>query len=281
MMQEVWKLFPKILEQKINALLDEAEPNPFKAFQIYKTCQSENLWNSNFTKFSICLSDFYAIPKSERTKGKFDIYLDRPMHNSIFCQFALNFRTCTVDLLKLSSLSSWTHNLMRINLKTNSIIISSDVINRTLKFITNPPQFEKTQDIEFDDFCKAWKRIVLNLFGKKYETEMHQILSLLKELQEQRKLSEKHLKFIPQLFLTQTEIDWCSAVQRAANLSTAMPKFPLSRGPKKEKLVQLYKIVQLYSYALDSDDEKLRNYQDRIRTTLIYACEEIEQIRAK
>ena len=281
MMQEVWKLFPKILEQKINALLDEAEPNSLKAFQIYKTCQSENLWCSDFTKFSMCLSEFYAIPKSERTKGKFDIFLDRPMHNSIFSQFILNFRTCSVDRIKLDSLSSWAHNLMRINLKTNSIIISKDIINRTLKLITNPPQFEKTQDIEFDDFCKAWKRIVLFLFGKKYEAEMHQILLILKELQDQRKLSEKQPKFIPLLFLTQTEIDWCHAVHKAANRSTAMPKFPLSRGPEKEKLVELYKIVQLYSYAIGSDDQKLRDYQDRIRTTLIYACEEIEKIRSK
>ena len=280
-MQDIWKLFPKLIEQKINALLDEAEPNRFKSFQLYKTCQAENLWKDDFQKFADCLSDFYSLPKSERTKSKFDFYLDRPMHKSVFNEFALNFRTCTIDSSRLTGLSSWAHNMMRINLRTNSVIISIDVITRTLKQITNPPIFEKAQDIEFDDFCNAWKRIVFNLFGKKYDAELNYILKQLKALQDERKLAENQPKFVPQIFLTQTEVEWCKSVKTAAEEFSPMPKYPLSRGPEKEHLRQLLKIVQLYSVVMSSETEELKVHREKVRDTLLFRCEEIEQLRAK
>ncbi|MBC7466314.1 MAG: hypothetical protein H7256_10005, partial [Bdellovibrio sp.] len=66
MLKEVWSTFPQQIVQKMNGLLDQAQPNSLKALQIYKMCKAESLWDKSFSEFSFLLEGFYQIPTSER-----------------------------------------------------------------------------------------------------------------------------------------------------------------------------------------------------------------------
>lgn len=281
MMHDIWKLFPRLVEQKINALLDNAEPNRFKAYQLYKACQNESLWGESFEKFNNCLFDFFNLPKQERSKSKFDIFLNRPMHRTVYDQFTLDFRTAQVSSAKVLNFSSWAHNIMRINLKTNSVLISTDIMTRTVTCITKPSIFEKASEIEFDDFCSAWKRTVFHLFGKRYDSELSRILNEIRLLNIEQKNIEATPRFVPQIYLTQTEIDWTQNLQLAAKNYDTLPKFPLSRGPQKPRLVELEKVVQLYSIVMNSDKPELICHRQSVRNTLMDRCESLMRDCAK
>jgi hypothetical protein len=281
MMHDIWKLFPRLVEQKINALLDNAEPNRFKAYQLYKACQNESLWSENFEKFNNCLFDFFNLPKQDRSKSKFDYFLNRPMHRTVFNQFTLDFRNAHVSHEKVLNLSSWAHNIMRINLKTNSVVISTEVMTRTVICITKPNHFEKASEIEFEDFCSAWKRTVFKLFGKRYDFELAKILNEIRLLNIEQKNIESTPRFVPLIYLTQTEIDWTQNLQKAAKNYDTLPKFPLSRGPQKSRLIEIEKVVQLYSLVMNSDKPELICHRQSVRDTLIDRCETLIRERAK
>lgn len=276
MTQDIWKLFPKLLEERINALLDDAEPNRMKAFHLYKSCQNENLWSESFEMFSDHLRTFFALPKSERSKGQIDYYLNRPMHKSLYEEFQLDFRSAQISHNSVMSLTSWTHHLMRHNCVVNSQIISLDVLKKTFNYITNPPPFEKASDIEFGDFCSAWKHIVLALFGNQHEQELSLILTQLRELQNEQMLLENEDRFIPTLFLTQTEVDWVNMLFTAAEDNKIAPKFPLLKGPQKKELIELDKVVKLYNIVMFTTRPELIAHRSNVRTTLIYRCQEIK-----
>lgn len=275
MMQDMWKLFPRLIEQKINGLLDEAEPNRMKSFHLYKTCQNENLWAHSFENFSEQLHHFFSLPKNERTKSRFDFYLNRPMHKSIFDEFNLDFRNSVVNNTSLQNVSSWTYNIMRLNCSITCQIISLDVIRKTFNAIVNPGPFDKAQDIEFDDFCGTWKRVVLNLFGHKYDTEVSKILDELTLLNHEQKQLERSLKAIPRIYLTQTEIDWTEGVLSAARDFTQLPKYPLTRGPQKDPLIDIDRVAQLYCVVMESRRDEVIEHRQNVRQTLIYRCEEL------
>lgn len=279
MMQNLWKMFPRLIEERINNLLEEAEPNRMKAYQIYKSCQNENLWQDSFAKFSDYLNLYFALPKSERVKSRFDIYLDRPMHKNIFEAFQLDFRNAVVNSRSLMTVASWAHNLMRINYK-NCQVISTDVMTKTLILITNPAPFEKAQDIDFEDFCAAWKNTVFRLFGKKYELDVQDLLEELKLLDLELKNSERTQRFIPAIYLTQTEIDWTRAVENAAQNFKPIPHYPLTRGPQKPALVELLRVVQLYNIVFSSPETKLLQHQSSVRLTLLDRCQSLLRDRA-
>ncbi len=284
MVKELWNTFPRLIEQKINALLDTAMPNQHRAFLLYKTCQNENLLNGSFEKFSASLEKFFTMPRTDRHKSDFDHFLDRPMDMNTYGLFHLNFHNAHVSERAVTNIASWAHNLIRINVKTDCSIVSTDVLNKTLHYITNPPGFEKAQDIEFDDFCTAWKKTVFKLFGKIYDPEMGKILSELKWLNTQNKESEKNGRengFVPTIYLTQTEIDWTTSVLKSITEDRLIPKFPLSRGPQKQRLIDLERAVSLYKIVQTTRLPELIKHRDNIRATILNRCETLLRERAR
>lgn len=284
MIKEMWHSFPRMLEQKINALLDDAEPTPAKAFQLYKSCQRENLWNESFEKFSENLLNFFSIPLSDRRKSDLDKILERPLHSGLFEDFQLNFRTALVNNKTVLDIASWAHNLMRINIKTNSVVISNDVLTKTLHYITNPPIFEKAQDITFEDFCSAWRKTVFKLFGKTYDNELSKILSELQWLNAEFKNTEPQVAgtpFCPTIYLTQTEIDWITNVQKAVGDNLAAPKFPLSKGPQKQRLIELERAIRLYKIVQTSKLPEFVQHRNNIRATILERCGTLLRERAR
>ncbi|KYG70168.1 hypothetical protein AZI85_15040 [Bdellovibrio bacteriovorus] len=276
MIKELWSSFPRLLEQRINALLDEAEPNAMKAFQLYKTCQRENLWTDTFEKFSKQLESFFSIPKNERKKSSLDALLERPADVLVWEDFHLNFRTGLVDSRAVSNIVSWAHHLMRVSLKSNSSVISEDVLQRTMNYITNPPLYEKAKDITFEDFCAAWKKVVFQLFGKKHDDDLNHILKELHWLNTQLKYVEENKepggRFHPTIYLTQTEIDWVTEVHKSVVANTPLPKFPLSRGPQKQRLADLERAIQLYRIVQTTKLPELLEHRENIRVTILDRC---------
>jgi len=283
MITELWNAFPRLLVQRINGLLEEAEPNSIKAFHLYKTCQTENLWLGTFEKFSSQLRDFFALPKHERKKSALDRLMERPMGMDVFGEFHLTFRTALVSNKSLLDIASWAHHLVRVGYKTNSVVISEDVFTKTLNYITNPPHFEKDHDIEFEDFCEAWKKTVYRVFGKKYDSELNAILRELRWLNSQTREVDQEAKengFFPTIYLTQTEIDWTTAVHKAAFEYEAIPKFPLSRGPQKQRLIELQRAINLYRIVQTASHPELLKHRENIRATILERCASLLRDRA-
>jgi len=283
MIVELWNAFPRLLVQKINALLDEAEPRPMKAFHLYKTCQREGLWQEGFEKFSKQLQTFFALPRFERRKSHLDALLERPMAVDVYSDFQLNFHNALVNNKTLLDIASWAHHLIRVGYKTESLVISEDVLTKTLNYITDPPPHEKDHDIEFEDFCSAWKTIVVRLFGKKYDDELNAILRELQWLNAQ--LLEvgntpQDNGFFPTIYLTQTEIDWVSAVKKATLENEMIPKFPLSRGPQKRRLIDLERVVNLYKVVQRTKLPELLKHRENIRNTILDRCESLLREKA-
>lgn len=274
-MHDMWKLFPRLMEKKINALLEEAEPDRMKSFHLYKTCQNENLWNKNFDDFREQLAIFFNLPQLERTKGRFDYVLNRPMHKSVFEMFQLDFRNAVVNNSSLLAVSNWAHHMLRINTGLNSPVISLDVMKKTLNSVVSPGPFDKAHDIEFDDFCGTWKRTCFHLFGRRFEADLNKVLNELKLLDQEQQLLEQQKQYLPRIYLTQTEIDWTQGLLSAAQNSLDLPKFPLSRGPQKTALVEIEKVAQLYTLVMESDKTEFTPYRQKIRETLIFRCDEL------
>jgi hypothetical protein len=276
MITELWNAFPRLLVQKINALLDEAEPNAMKAFQLYKTCQSENLWSDTFEKFSRRLGDYFSIPRQERRKSHLDSFLEKPLGMELYADFHLTFRNALVSNKTLLDIASWAHHLIRVGYKTNSVVISEDILTKTLQQITNPSHFEgKDSGIEFEDFCESWKKTVFKFFGKKYDAELNAILKELYLLNAQIGEEKEPTGggFFPTIYLTQTEIDWVGAVRSAAFIYETLPKFPLSRGPQKERLIDLARLIQLYRIVQNTKLPELLKHRENIRTTILDRCD--------
>ncbi|WP_413581022.1 hypothetical protein [Bdellovibrio sp. HCB288] len=279
MIQDLWHTFPRTLVERINSLLDEAEPSPAKAFQLYKSCQSENLWSDTFEKFQKKLNLFYQLPKHDRKKSAMDKVLDAPMSSVTFEEFHLNFRNGLVDNRSLTSLASWTHHLLRVGGKYTSLVIAEDVITKTLNYITHPPLFEKSSNIDFDDFCEAWKKTVFKLYGRNHDAEMTRIVGELRMLSAQLTQEESEHRdrplLIPGIYLTQTEIDWTMAVMEAAEENLEMPKYPLSRGPQKPRLIELLRVVQLFKIVQNTKLPEFVQHRERIRATILDRCQRL------
>lgn len=283
MINELWSAFPQMLVQKINGLLDDAEPNPARAFHIYKACQAENLWNETFEKFSQHLQCFFALSKHERRKSHFDRFLSRPMSLEIFEKFHLGFRCALVNNKTLLDIASWAHHLVRVGYKTTSPVASEDVFTKTLNYITNPPHFEKDQDIDFEDFCSAWTKTVTKLFGKTYEEEFNKLLKETRWLNQQLQESEVRAdqgQFFPTIYLTQTEIDWTMAVRKAAFEYKTVPKFPLSRGPQKQRLCDLHSTIGLYRLVQNAKDPQFLKHRETLREKILDQCDRLLRDKA-
>lgn len=276
MVQDSWKLFPRLIEQKINRLLDEAEPNNAKAFQLYKACKNENLWRNSFELFRLHLIDYFSQPKSDRVKSYFDNFLDRPMNRCIHDSFTLTFRTAQINYNSLTETAHWSHNMIKTNSNASDEVISTDIFIKTLQYITAPPLYEKDHDIEFEDFCIAWKKTVFTIFGNKYDAELATILKeirWLNRIQKKPELQIEKKKFSPGIYLTQTEIDWTMSVQNAVFDYLTAPKFPLSRGPAKERLNNLERTVTLYNIIQTKKLPQLTQHLESVRSTILDQCD--------
>ncbi len=277
MVKELWGSFPRLIERNINALIDEAFPCPVKAFHLYKECRREDLWQGNYESFSKCLEEFFAKPKSARRKSAFDQYLRKPMQPGIFSGFQLDFRTGVVSDKSIYDVASWAHHLIRVSRKTVSVVISLEVLSRTIRSIANPGPLEKAENIEFDDFCSAWKKTVFKIFGKKHDAEFSSILAELHliniELKEVERSSPKLV--FPTIYLTQTEVDWTIAIKHAIENNRHAPKYPLSRGPQKQALVDLERAVMLYNLSFSTTMDELIKHRENIRTTIRYRCDQL------
>lgn len=277
MIQELWGSFPRLLEQNINGLLDTAEPNPTKAFQLYKACKNDDLWRENFDQFSKALHEFYAAPRHQRRKSAFDQFLDRPMPSDIFLQFHLNFRTAVVEERAVNDLASWAHNLIRVGKKTMSAVISLDVMTKTLKAITQPGPFDKAENIEFEDFCSVWKKTVTKLFGTKEDREFQAIVGELRKInQEHHEMEElSGLIRLPLLQITPIELQWIQMVRLAALAHSKIPKAPVAHGARKQVLKDLDRVIQLYELVLVTGIPELLKHRDATRLTLIDRCDHL------
>lgn len=279
MIKEMWSSFPRLIEQNINGLLDTAEPNNTKAFMLYKACKSDDVWSGSFEKFSERISDFFARPRTQRKKSQLDALLDRPMHSSLYKDFHLNFRTAYVSEQSVYDIASWAYNLIRVSKKAKFGFASIDVLNKTLLSITNPSPYDKAEEIEFEDFCAAWKKVVFKIFGANYEPEFESVIKELEWLNDQLTLEEtreqRQTPALPTISLTQTEIDWARDVRMAVLRDDLAPKFPLSRGPEKQFLIDLERVMLLYNKARTTNVAEVLSQRDRIRATLLERCEKV------
>ncbi|HWU42059.1 MAG TPA: hypothetical protein VN132_01435 [Bdellovibrio sp.] len=276
MLNEVRTLFPRLLEQKINALLDEALPNSLKAFQLYKACKAEEVWQDSLEKFSEVLTNFFSRARSERRKSLLDAVLDRPLSATTFESFHLTFHNASVEETQVLKIADWAHHFMRVTYKSESLVISKSILHKTLDALTHPPLFEKGEHITFDDFCEAWKKIVFRFFGKNKDAELAKILNELRllntQLETNKDLTNEN-KFFPTIYLTQTEIDWTTAVRDAILNRTKPPRFPLSRGPQKPRLIDLQKTLRLYEIVFTSKLPEFIRHRENICATILDRCE--------
>ena len=274
MIQDAWNTFPQQITQKINGLLDDAEPNQTKAFQLYKQCQSEDLWPGSFEMFSQHLIDFFKVVKSERNKSDFDRYLMRPMDFTSFENFHLTFRSAEIEPESVRDIASWAHHMLRLHFKNDLNVFSVEVLSQTIHDLTHPSFVEKDHDIEFEDFCISWQHSCHKLFGKQNEFIQLQVLSELRNLHQQQisKLQKRVISIQPTIYLTQTEIFWVESVEKAALLFEKPPRYPLSKGPEKNELIDLLKCTTLFEIAFGSDLPKLVAHREAIRETVLNRC---------
>lgn len=278
MIAEMWRSFPRLIEQNINGLLDTAPPNPAKAFMLYKTCQQEELWSEDYPKFAKKLHEFFSTPRGDRRKGHFDQFLNRPMDQDTYSNFHVNFRSATVSEKALNNVANWAHNLIRVSRKTTSAVISMEIMVKTLKYITNPPPFEKAENIEFEDFCVAWQKTVFKAYGKQHDRELGSILTELTQVHARLKEAEQHaqLRGMTRTYdLTQTEVDWVQAVRSAAFELQDIPDFPIVGEPQKDFLKDLVRVIALYRVVQTTKFPELIKHRGNIRSTILDRCDRL------
>lgn len=282
MLQETWSTFPRQIVQKINGLLDQAQPTSLKAYHIYKMCKAENLWDKSFSEFSFLLEGFYRTHPADRSKSQFDQFLNRPIDWCSFATVNLTFRTAEISFFEVRDVASWAHHMLRLHFQKTSSFSSIDTLTKTISDLIHPDFNEKDQDLDFEDFCQAWKEAADKLFGKKYEAEHELVLSELRTLHhvvETRMLELPRRSVIERIYLTQTEIDWIERSRNALMKGLGMPRYPLTRGPTKMRLIDLLKWTTLFEVsrslkvpALQAKVEKLRIYIEKECDDLLATC---------
>ncbi|AZZ36280.1 hypothetical protein CIK05_05575 [Bdellovibrio sp. qaytius] len=280
MLKETWNTFPRQMVQKINGLLDQAQPNSLKAFHIYKMCKNENLWDKSYSEFSYLLSNFYQTHPAERSKSQMDQFLNQPMDWRSFESVKLTFRTADIGSSEIRDIASWAHHMLRLHYDKAPQFTSIDTLSKAIFDLTHPEFNEKDQDIDFEDFCDAWKSAADKLYGKKFEAEHELVLSELRNLNHliethALEIARRHL--LNRIYLTQTEINWVEKSREAVMAGTAMPRYPLSRGPDKSQLVDLLKWLTLWEVSRSS---KAAAVQDKVEKLRIYIQNECDFLLA-
>jgi hypothetical protein len=276
MLQHVWSTFPQQIVQKINGLLDQAQPNSGKAFQIYKMCKSESLWDKSFSEFSFHLDSFYQTPPTERSKSQMDQFLNRPMDHACFESVHLTFRTAEISESEIRDIASWAHNMLRLHYQNSSPVASVHCLSKTISEITHPGFDEKDHDIEFEDFCDAWTKAVTNLYGEKFASEHRAVITELRNLDHALKTRVAHLPrpaTLDRIYLTQTEIDWVQRSLHAVNAGATVPKYPLSKGPTKLPLIDLLKWVTLWDIVKTTKAYDVQERIEKLHQHILRECD--------
>lgn len=277
MLQETWNTFPRQIVQKINGLLDQAQPTALKAFHIYKMCKNENLWDKSFSEFRFLLEGFYYTHPAERSKSQMDQFLNRPMDWRSFESINLTFRTAEIHASEIRDIASWAHHMLRLHYEKTSPISSMDTLSKTIFDLTHPGLGEKDQNIDFEDFCAAWKKAADKLYGKKYEVEHQLVLSELRNLnhiQESRAL-ELSRRMVDRIYLTQTEITWVEGSLEAVTAGSSRPRYPLSKGPTKARLINLLKWLTLWEISKDVKTPAIQDKVEKLRSHIQSECEDL------
>lgn len=275
MLQETWNTFSRQIVQKINGLLDQAQPKPLKAFHIYKMCQSEGLWDKSFSEFSFLLENFYHTHPAERSKSMVDQFLNRPIDWRNYESLSLTFQTAEIHLSEIRDIAGWAHHMLRLRYENRSKISEIDTLTQTIFDLTHPAFGEKDQNIDFEDFCNAWKATVDKLYGKKFEAEHQAVLFDLRRLHQQQEAQALDLPLrnkLDRIYLTQTEIDWVERVQQAVQQNLKMPKYPLSKGPTKEPLIDLLKWLTLWEVSKAIKVSHLQDKIEQLRASIEKEC---------
>lgn len=278
MLQETWNTFPRQIVQKINGLLDQAQPNSLKAFHIYKMCKNENLWDKSYSEFSFLLEGFFHTHPAERSKSQMDQFLNRPMDWRSFESIHLTFRTAAINPSEIRDIASWAHHMLRLHYEKTSPVASVDTLSKTIFDLTHPSLGEKDQNIDFEDFCESWKNAADKLYGKKYEAEHQLVLSELRNISqvlEVRTLESLQRNLLNRIYLTQTEIDWVEKSREAVVARRKMPRYPLSKGPEKSRLVDLLKWLTLWEISKGAEAPAVQAKVEKLRTYIQNECDEL------
>ncbi len=277
MLQETWNTFPRQIVQKINGLLDQAQPNRLKAFHIYKMCKSENLWDKSFSEFSFLLEGYYHTHPAERSKSQIDQFLNRPMDWRSYESINLNFHTADIGLTEVRDIASWAHHMLRLHYEKTSPISSVEALSKTIFDLTHPSYNGKDHDIDFEDFCDAWKDAVDKLYGKKFEAEHQMVISELRNLNQilESRALELPAHRINRIYLTQTEITWVERSLEAVMAGLSMPRYPLSKGPTKPRLIDLLKWLTLWEISKDVKAPSVQAKVEKLRGHIQNECEDL------
>lgn len=280
MIDVLWNTFPRLLEENVNGLLDEAPPTALKAFQLFKTCQNEGLWDEGLDNFARHLANFYARPRSERRKSEFDLVLRTPMPHHVYSRFHLDFRTAAVSESALMSLASWAHNVIRVTKKTTAAFASLEVMTKTMKALVQPPPHARADHLDFEDFTQAWQKTVFKTCGSANDLEFSNLLVEMHfinaELKRNEKVAADHAvrsTSQPVLQLSAVEIDWIQVVQKSALLGHDVPLTALNQEFNHKPLKDLGRVVTLYSVSQTSRLPEIIDNRERIRETLLARCE--------
>lgn len=278
MLQETWNTFPRQIVQKINGLLDQAQPNSLKAFHIYKMCKNENLWDKSYSEFSYGLENFYHTHPAERSKSLMDQFLNQPMNWRSFELVQLTFRTAEISQTEIRDIAGWAHHMLRLHYERTSEITSVETLSKTIFDLTHPAIGEKESNIEFEDFCEAWKKAADKLYGKKFESEHQLVLSELRNLNhtlEARVLDMPQRNLIERVYLTQTEITWVERVLEAVTKDSKMPRYPLTKGPEKSRLVDLLKWLTLWEISKSVKSQSVQDKVEKLRSHINNECNQL------
>lgn len=277
MLQETWNTFTRQIVQKINGLLDQAQPNRLKAFHLYKMCKTENLWDKSFSEFSFLLEDFYHTHPAERSKSQMDQFLNRPMDWRSFETVNLTFRTAEIHFSEIRDIASWAHHMLRLHYEKTSPVSTVETLSKTIYDLTHPGIGEKEQNIDFEDFCDAWKKAADKLYGKKFEAEHQQIILELRNLNQilESRALELPRHMLNRIYLTQTEIDWVERTLEAVMAGLSMPKYPLSKGPTKPRLIDLLKWLTLWEISKDVKAPAVQAKVEKLRGHIQNECDDL------
>lgn len=281
MVQELWKSFPRLLEQNLNGLLETAEPNPALAYRLYKTCKLDGLWDQNFEVFSTRLVQFYLIPRSERRKSHFDYYLNRPLSQDQFAQFHINFRTAEIAESSIHNLATWAHHLIRRGYKRTLEVASVALLRSTFFKLTRPGPLEKAEDLTLSDFFEAWEGCVFRTHGRKFEFEFKKIRRELERMDEALK-AEERLALLNgsasvSLELSQTDLDWVQRLRDSVKDRLSFEAGFFAQKFESEFLKDLLKAGTLYHMLAVSSRTDLISQRERVRNTILKRCDFILQ----
>lgn len=267
MLQELLSQYPRLLEKHLQTLLELAEPNSDKIYELYKTCKVDGLTDLNQAQFKKELLNFYARPYHERRKSHFDFIMNRPLPGDIFSLFQLNFKTAEIKNEDIHRLSSWSYNLLRLSLKIDSPVLSFEMIEKTLNQLTHPEVGEKVENLTFEDFYLKWNSVVHAQYGSKYQTEIKNILS------EFQKLDKESSSSIDVTDREIHEYDWVRNIRLSAFNNKDLSDYPFASGPQTQYMKELFRTAQLYRLSFHSKSKIIELKKESIRLTLLKKCD--------